>query len=195
MDIVHACHVGPEEFNEPDAPQGGDHNRSAETFPRLSWTNAWYHLVAANQRSYRVGPHIAELGDQDEIEQVKMPFDPREKVDLLHEVQQVRNVHQPEQCARNRENSGRIAFREELAQTQAQHEEDDEAGLEIINAGRGIRCPDAAGQIQEGAHHEQHAAQKAPPFEADEISPFNKSVELKQACDGQKQDDCGEYQF
>ncbi|MPN11016.1 hypothetical protein SDC9_158314 [bioreactor metagenome] len=158
MDIVHTCHVCPEELHENDTAQSGDHNCAPKAFPRFAGANARNHLMTANERSHRVGPHIAELGDQDEIEQVKLALDAREKIDLLHEIEQVWDVHQPEQRARNRQDSGRIALGEELTQTQAQDEQNDKAGLEIINAGKGIRRPDASGQVQEGAHHEQHTA-------------------------------------
>src|ERR1043165_954259 len=162
---VHTGHLVAEEVNEDQAGQRRDHDSAGEAFPSLPRADARNHLVPSNQRTDGVSAGVAEFRDEHEIKQVVMALHPGEEIDLLDKIQQPRDVHQAEQRRGNRQNSSRVTARKELAQTQPEHEEDKEAGLEIIDARGGIGSSHHPRQIQKGSYHQERPAKDPPPFE------------------------------
>src|SRR5438093_9282158 len=96
--------------------------------------------MPANERAHGVRARIAELRYDNKVEDIELSHlaDAREEIDFLHEVQQPRDVHETEQRRRNGQQARRAAFRQELADAQSEHEEDEEAGLEVVHPRRGI---------------------------------------------------------
>ena len=121
---------------------------------------------------------VAELRDEDEIEEVVPAFDMREEIDFLNEVQQPRHVHQPEKRRRNGQDARRVALGNELTDAQAQHEDDQEAGLKIVRLGRGLLNAQQPRQIKKRARDQQLPAENSPAFKADQTALFNQPVKL-----------------
>ncbi len=179
----HAGHLRSQKLHEHKAGNRRTQDRSPEAFPGLARADARDHLVPSDQRSDGISAAVAEFGDQHEVKQVVTPREAgiKEEIDLLNEVQQPGHIHQPEERRRNGQHARGVAARKELAQAQAQHEENEEASLEIVDARRGASSPDLAGQIQERSHHQQDAAEYAPLFEADPAALGDQPVKLRQS--------------
>src|SRR5436190_15155889 len=169
---IHSGHFVAEKMDKEQAGEGRYCDRAAETFPGFAGTDARYHFMADNQRTERIRTGVTELGDENEIEQIVMAINVREEIDFLDKVEQPRDIHETEQSRRNRQDASSIAFRKKLAQTQAEHEQDDEARFEIVDT-RGEAALGMVGEIEKRANHQQHPAENAPAFEANQVALFD----------------------
>ena len=147
--------------------------------------------MSADERADRVRAGIAELRDEDEVEHIEPAavLDTGEKVDLLDEIQKPRHVHQPEKRGRNRENARGVAARSELPHAQSEHEEDEKARLEIVDARRRFVKPEFACAVQECADHQQRPADQPPALEANQAALLHQSVKFRKAKAGKENHD------
>src|SRR2546422_1742209 len=189
MHQVHAAHLVSEEVNEEDAGESRNQYCAAKTFPGFSGTDAGNHFVAANQRADRIGPGVAEFGDENEVKEVIMAIDSGEEIDFLDEIQEPGHIHEAEQGGGNSQNTCGVAPRKELAEAQAEDKQNEENGLKIIHPRGSAMNSEMAGEMQKRADHEQDAPQDAPAREADQIALFDQAIELGEANGGQKEHD------
>ena len=173
------------------AGQRGNRNRACKPFPGFSGADTGDHFVSANQRADGIRAGVAEFRDEDEVEHVELSavLDTGEKVDLLNEVQKPRHVHQPEKRGRNREQAGGVAARSELPHAQSEHEEDEKARLEIVDARRRFVKPEFACAVQECADHQQRPADQPPALEANQAALLDQSVKFRKAKAGKENHD------
>ena len=99
----------------------------------------------------------------------------------MDEVEQPGDVHQPEKRRRNGQDARRVALGNELTDAQAQHEDDQEAGLKIVRLGRRLSNAQQPRQIKKRARDQQLPAENSPSFEANQTALFNQPVKLRQA--------------
>src|SRR5213082_1864672 len=104
----------------------------------------------ADEGADDIGPAVAELGDENEVEDVEGAADAGEKIYFLNEVQQPGHVHQTEERGRDGQDAGGVTAGEESADTQTEHKKNEEAGFEIVGAGGGAGNAQLAGAVQEG---------------------------------------------
>src|SRR4051812_5693098 len=95
-----------------------------------------------------------------------------EEINFLDEIQQPRHIHQAEQRRRNGKNAGGVGFGNELSDAKSENKQNDEAGFEIVDAGRGIGNAELSGQIQKRSDHQQDRAEKPAPFETNQSTFF-----------------------
>ena len=167
MIYIHALQVAAEAMDKSQARAGRDDNRAAETFPRFAGADARDHFVFADERADDIGAHVAELRQQDEIEQEVFALDAGKKIDFLDEVQQPRHIHQAQQRHGDGRQAVRTYFGEKQSQAQTEDEQDQETGFKIVHPGwRTVGGAEVAGDVQKRADHQQHPADDAGDFEA-----------------------------
>ena len=174
----------PRQMREQEARSRGDDDRSAEAFPRFAGADAWNHLVLADERPHRIRAGVAELCHEDKVEDVELSVIPQpgKKINLLHEVEQPRHIHQPEERRRNGEDALGVALGEELQKAKPEHKQDEEDHLEVIHPRwRAVQSGEPAFQVQERSHDQHRAGKDAPALEADHAFLLNQAVELDQA--------------
>ena len=180
-------------MDEHQARAGRDGDGTAEAFPGLAGADARDHLVPADERADGVGAHVAELRDEDEVEQEEFALHAGKEIDLLDEVQQPRHIHEAEQRGGDGGQAGLVVFGHELAHAQAEHEQDEEAGLKVVHARGAAGGADDAVEVQEGADHQQQAADDAGDLEVDHPALFRDAVEFNQPREGEEGDQQQEH--
>src|SRR5439155_1695535 len=140
VQISHAAHLLMPELKKDHTRERRDNNRPSKPLPRFARADARNHFVLPDQGAYGISACVAELGDEHEVKEIIMAIHARKEIDLLNEIQQPRHIHQAEQRRRNRQNSGGIAFRKELPSAKPQDEQDQEAGLKIVDSGGRTGC-------------------------------------------------------
>lgn len=187
----HAGEFGRCEMGEGHADAGGDDDGAAEAFPGFAGADARDHFVFADEGAGDVSAEVAEFGDENKIENVvgAVPLEVREVVYFLDEVEQVRDIHQAEQCGGNGDEARGAGFGNELAHAQPKDEEDQEGCFEIVDVGwpRG-RSP-ASRDVKERASHEKQAGEDAEPFEAKSVFVLEEIIELDEASPGERHHD------
>jgi hypothetical protein len=74
-----------------------------------------------------------------------------------------------------------VGFGDELQYAQAEHEQDEDDRLKVVDQGRILERPELAGAMQRGDHHHEDAGGDAPKFEADQPALLDQAIEFHQA--------------
>ncbi len=148
------------------------------------------HLMPANQRPHHVCARVAELGDQDEIKDVKLavPLQAGEKVDLLDEIEQPWHIHQPHQRHRDGCNPRARRCGKELAHAQSEHKQDQEQRFKVIDPRRRIVDAQPPLEMGERAQHEQRPAHEPRIFETRQPALFRHPIKFHQPRESQRGD-------
>ena len=177
---VHARQPFTGEMGEQQAGQGGNCHRAGKSLPGLARTDARNHFVFAQQRADGVSARVTELCDQDEIEDIVSAVGLRKEIDLLNEVQQPGDIHQSEERRRDGQNARRVVRGNKLADTQAEHENDQQAGFKVVGLGGRLLNAENAGEIKKRARDQQQPAENTPFLEADQSALFHQPIKFQQ---------------
>ena len=195
MQQIHAHHLRAETEDKRHACAGGDHYRTTKAFPGFAGTDPGNHFVAPDERAHYIRSHIAELGNENKVEQEKLARirrtarRKREKADLLNKVQQPGHIHQAKQRRGNGGKPGRILFGNKLSHAQAEDKQDQKTGFKIIYARRRTGRAEPTGHVQESSHHQKQAADDTGYFEIHHPALFGDPIKFHQTGQCQERDD------
>ena len=176
-------------MGEQHAGQRGHGHRAGKSLPGLARADARNHFVPADQRADGIGSRVAELGDEDEVEHIVSAVGLREEIDLLNEVQEPGNIHQPKECSGDSKDARGVAPRDKLADAKAEDENDQQAGFKVVRFGRRLLNAQDAREVEERAGDQQQPAENAPFLEANQPAPFHHAVKLHQSEAAQRKHD------
>src|SRR5437870_8231157 len=77
-------------------------HRAKKSFPCFLWTDVWNQRVPPNNAAGKIGAHVAELRDRDQIKAVKLPHDRtclRSRYDIKnfgHEIEKPQDIEKSE---------------------------------------------------------------------------------------------------
>src|SRR5690242_8022968 len=79
--------------------------------------------------------------------------------------------------------------RDELTDTETEHEDDEQAGLKVVRLGGRLVHAEQTGEVEKGARDEQQAPEDAPAFETNQSALLDQTVKLRQPESGQNHHD------